>query len=118
MRKILVLLVLAAVLALGTAACGGDDSSSGSGDGTETAVQGDAVAGKAVFTSNCGGCHTLADAETSGAVGPNLDDSAPGFETVQTQVTNGGGSMPAFADKLSADEITNVAAYVSSVAGT
>jgi mono/diheme cytochrome c family protein len=37
---------------------------------------------------------------------------------VQGQVTNGGGAMPAFKDKLSAEEIESVAAYVSSVAGS
>src|SRR4029077_3880872 len=37
---------------------------------------GDPVAGKAIFTgaSGCTGCHTLADAGSSGTVGPNLDD--------------------------------------------
>jgi len=35
------------------------------------------AAGKQVFASNgCGGCHTLSDAGTSGAVGPKLDDLA------------------------------------------
>jgi hypothetical protein len=33
--------------------------------------------GKKVFTSNCGGCHTLAAAGTNGSVGPNLDDLKP-----------------------------------------
>ena len=45
---------------------------------TETAppAEGDPVAGKEVFlgASACGTCHTLADAGTSGTVGPNLDD--------------------------------------------
>src|SRR5262245_28798495 len=45
---------------------------------TETgggAPQGDPVAGKAIFTgaSGCTGCHTLADAGSTGTVGPNLD---------------------------------------------
>ncbi len=37
-------------------------------------VKGDAAAGKEVFSANCAGCHTLADAGAAGAVGPNLDD--------------------------------------------
>ena len=65
----------------------------------------------------CGGCHTLADAGTSGAVGPNLDDAAPDAATVKAFVRGGGGGMPAFGDKLSNAEIDAVAAYVSSVAG-
>ena len=36
------------------------------------------AAGKAVFASTgCGGCHTLADAGTTGNVGPNLDGARP-----------------------------------------
>jgi mono/diheme cytochrome c family protein len=77
----------------------------------------DAAAGKPVFVANCAGCHTLADAAASGAVGPNLDDLKPDEDTVKTQVENGGGAMPAFKGTLSDDEIASVAKYVSSVAG-
>ena len=34
-----------------------------------------------------------------------------------TQVTNGGGGMPAYSGQLSEDDIKNVAAYVSQNAG-
>jgi mono/diheme cytochrome c family protein len=50
-------------------------------------------------------------------VGPNLDDLRPDAATVQRQVTNGGGAMPAFKGQLSDAEIKAVAQYVSSVAG-
>jgi outer membrane protein assembly factor BamB len=76
-----------------------------------------AAAGKTVFISNCGSCHTLADAGTAGAVGPNLDDLEPDRATVERQVRNGGGGMPAFGGRLSDTQISAVAAYVSSVAG-
>ena len=77
-----------------------------------------AASGKEIFsTANCGSCHTLADAGTSGAIGPNLDDAAPDAATVKAIVRGGGGGMPAFGDKLSNAEIDAVAAYVSSVAG-
>jgi mono/diheme cytochrome c family protein len=81
----------------------------------QTAVT--AADGKTVFTESCGGCHTLADAGTNGAQGPNLDELKPSESTVERQVTNGGGGMPAFGDRLSAEQIQAVAAYVSSVAG-
>jgi len=86
---------------------------------TTPAAQGDPVAGKQVFVSTaaCGGCHTLADAGTSGNVGPNLDDAMPTYDKVLTQVTNGGGAMPPFKDSLTQQQIADVAAYVSSVAG-
>ena len=75
------------------------------------------AAGKTVFTTNCAGCHTLADADASGTVGPNLDELQPDEATVQHQVEVGGGPMPAFKGTLSGEEITNVAEYVSTVAG-
>jgi mono/diheme cytochrome c family protein len=86
---------------------------------TEPAGEGDAAAGKEIFLGApaCGGCHTLADAGTSGTVGPNLDDSQPSFELVVDRVTNGQGGMPSFSSTLSEQQIADVAAYVSSVAG-
>ena len=84
---------------------------------TKQAVAATAASGKDVFTSSCGGCHTLADAGTSGAIGPNLDDAAPDAATVKAFVRGGGGGMPAFGDNLSNAEVDAVAAYVSSVAG-
>jgi cytochrome c553 len=80
---------------------------------------GDAAAGKEVFASaGCGSCHTLADAGTSGTVGPNLDDAKPSADLVVERVTNGAGVMPSFKDQLSSKQIQDVAAYVSSVAGS
>ena len=80
---------------------------------------GDPVAGKDVFLTagGCGSCHTLADAGTSGTVGPNLDAASPSFDKAVEQVTNGGGVMPPFKDTLSEQQIQDVAAYVSSAAG-
>ena len=80
---------------------------------------GDAAAGKAVFTSaGCVSCHTLADAGSSGTVGPNLDEAKPSSELVVTRVTNGKGVMPPFKGQLTEQQIHDVAAYVSSVAGS
>jgi cytochrome c6 len=80
--------------------------------------KGDATAGKKVFqTAGCTSCHTLADAGSTGTVGPNLDDAKPSSDLVVDRVTNGKGVMPSFKDQLSATQIQDVAAYVSSVAG-
>lgn len=76
-----------------------------------------ATSGKDIFTANCGSCHTLKDAGTSGTVGPNLDDLKPAEAVVHRQVTNGGAAMPAFKGTLTDAQITAVAKYVSSVAG-
>ena len=51
----------------------------------------------ALFSSTCGGCHTLAVAGTTGNVGPNLDDLMPTKEQVLAAIENGGvgsGQMP------------------------
>ena len=76
------------------------------------------AAGKTVFESaGCASCHTLADAGATGTVGPNLDDAKPDAALVTKRVTTGKGAMPPFKDQLSAAQIADVAAYVSSVAG-
>jgi mono/diheme cytochrome c family protein len=80
--------------------------------GEEEPSEGDPVAGKTVFVANCGTCHVLADAGTSGTIGPNLDDSQPDSALVVDRVTNGQGLMPPFGDSLSETEIADVAAYV------
>ncbi len=86
---------------------------------TTPAADGDPVAGKAVFlgASGCGSCHTLADAGTSGAIGPNLDESQPSFELAVDRITNGQGAMPSFSSTLSEQQIADAAAYVSSASG-
>jgi mono/diheme cytochrome c family protein len=116
----LAVLVVAGVLTLVAAGCGGDDGS-GSADTTPATTtetggngSGDAANGEQVFASaGCGGCHTFEAAGSTGSVGPNLDDAAPSFDTVVSMVTNGGGAMPAFGDDLSEQEIDDVAAFVS-----
>jgi sulfite dehydrogenase len=85
------------------------------GAGTTGAEEGgDEAAGEAVFASaGCGGCHALAAAGSGGTVGPDLDDTSPSFDKVVERVTEGKGAMPSFADRLSEQQIQDVAAYVS-----
>jgi len=73
--------------------------------------------GKIIFMKKCGGCHTLKDAGTTGTRGPNLDQLAPPFARVQTQVINGGQVMPAFKGVLTDQQIKAVARYVATHAG-
>ncbi len=72
-----------------------------------------------IFVQNCGTCHTLAAAGTTGSVGPNLDQLKPSAPTVEKQVTNGGGAMPAFGKTkiLTPKEIKEVSGFVAEVAG-
>jgi mono/diheme cytochrome c family protein len=129
-------LVVAFGLGLAVAGCGGGEevtptpstvegtistTPSTTTTSTTPGPKGDPVAGKAVFTGSagCTGCHTLADAGSTGTVGPNLDtvNPKPTDALVTDRVTNGKGVMPSFKGTLTPQQIADVAAYVSSVAG-
>jgi cytochrome c6 len=75
--------------------------------------------GKQIFLvkADCGSCHTLKDAGSTGTLGPNLDQLKPPLARVQHQVEIGGGPMPKYKGTLTKAEIAAVSAYVSSVAG-
>jgi cytochrome c6 len=77
----------------------------------ETLV-GDANAGASLFAPNCGSCHVLAAAHTTGVNGPNLDDLAPGQTVIVNYVENGSDAMPAFGGTLTGAQINDIAAYV------
>jgi mono/diheme cytochrome c family protein len=119
-RPWLLAAVLVAALVVLAAGCGGgdDEDTSGTTVPAATTTEGGAD-GAAVFESaGCGGCHTLAAAGATGTSGPNLDELQPDKDTVVEQVTNGGGGMPAFGDRLSEEEIDAVATYVADSAGS
>ena len=81
-------------------------------------LKGDPVAGKAVFLqAGCVGCHTLADANATGTVGPNLDQVKPDYRLATARVTLGKGAMPSFKGQLTTQQIANVAAYVVKATG-
>lgn len=81
----------------------------------------DTEKGKKVFTQEaqpaCSVCHALADAGSTGDIGPDLDELKPSRETVVNAVTGGVGIMPAFEESLSAEQIQAVADYVATVTG-
>jgi mono/diheme cytochrome c family protein len=117
--------VLAAVGALGLAACG---DTVGYSEGT-----GDRIRGKELFVKGCGSCHELADAGTNAQIGPNLDFAfvqsrldGLGEDTIQ-QVVRGQIAYPVVdppteipgmpADIYVGQDAEDVATYVASVAG-
>ena len=75
-------------------------------------ANGDPAAGKVVFTTTCGACHTLSAAGTSGTVGPNLDEAKPDQARIIDRVTNGAGAMPSFKGQLTDKQIADVVAFV------
>lgn len=110
---------MAAVLALGAGsigltACGGSSEPA------------DTAAGKTVFAAACASCHTLADAGSTGLIGPNLDDSwrasrEAGFEDVQFAGTIERwirmAQKPMPRNLVEGADARNVSAYIASVAG-
>ncbi|SDG81572.1 c-type cytochrome [Pelagibacterium luteolum] len=76
--------------------------------------------GREVFLEHaepaCGLCHTLADAETEGGIGPILDDLQPSTDQVRLAVTLGVGPMQPYTE-LSEEEIEALAFYVATVTG-
>jgi mono/diheme cytochrome c family protein len=101
-----------------------------SGCGTTTA---DTARGRTLFVKKCGECHTLAQAGTSGNIGPNLDDAfaaarAAGQESetiegvVKAQVeypreNNGDPAVSMPAHVVEGQDLDDVAAYVGEWAG-
>jgi len=105
----------------------------GSGSVGYSKGNGDRANGKELFVKNCGSCHTLADAGTSGKIGPNLDyaflqsrrdglGESTFVQVVRGQIaypvvkpSTGAPGMPA--DILEGQDADDVASYVGSVAG-
>lgn len=102
----------------------------GSQSSSPEEVSSNLQAGKDLFVTNCGACHTLAKAGTDGIIGPNLDEllappsaSPPAPNTVKPRVlaaiNNGGtgqGRMPK--GVISGQQADEVATFVAQVAGT
>jgi mono/diheme cytochrome c family protein len=118
------LAALLATLAVGAAGCGTGGLSEG----------GSVSRGQQLFKDNCGNCHTLAHAGTTGTIGPNLDaafqvahDEDFKESTIRQVVakqikypttdppTEGTVGMPA--NVVKGDDVDDVASYVACAAG-
>jgi mono/diheme cytochrome c family protein len=75
--------------------------------------------GRRLFAMNCGTCHTLAAAQTSGRVGPNLDALRPPkvliLDAIAKGRARGRGQMPA--QLLVGQDAQDVASFVAAAAG-
>ena len=131
MRRRTALLVPIVALVLAAAGCGGGEETQPLPEGVtgttpaqtgETATEettgggeahGDAEAGKQIFMDQgCVSCHTLEAANSTGTVGPNLDEAKPPYDLIVERVTNGASPMPAFKDTLSEQQIQDVSTFV------
>lgn len=120
--------LLASLVALGalTVGCGTNTSASDTGQSTDR--------GRQLFVAKCGTCHTMAQAASSGAQGPDLDDAfmaarKAGMDDdtvksiVRAQVQRPYPSEPNFpgrsmpADIATGNDLEDIAAYVAKYAG-
>lgn len=118
------IVLLLALVALGATAV------VASGCGTTSA---DTARGQVLFKENCGTCHTLAQAGTTGTQGPNLDDAfasareigensdtIEGIVKAQVELPrpeNGDPAVSMPADIVTGQDLDDVAAYVGEWAG-
>ncbi len=93
-----------------------DNNRSAHGGVHLTAAQ---ATGRQLFAANCATCHTLAAAQTTGRVGPNLDVLRPPGVLVLNAIAlgraRGRGQMPA--QLLVGQEARDVASFVAAAAG-
>jgi mono/diheme cytochrome c family protein len=80
---------------------------------SESADTAASAPGADVFAANCASCH---GSDGGGSAGPDLADGAmvdayPAIEDEIAVITEGSPTMPAFADRLTPEEIEAVAAY-------
>ena len=72
--------------------------------------------GKVLFTQKavpaCAICHTLKEAESVGAIGPDLDELKPDYERILQAMQSGLGVMPSFAETLTDEQMKAIATYV------
>lgn len=109
MRIAVILGVVLVVLGTYVVAGGVFDGQSGDDDETTAAqtttsadaeqpLSPDEERGRTLFAENCGACHTLDAAGTTGSVGPNLDeaqnDEAEVLEAIEQGGNEPGGPMP------------------------
>lgn len=65
----------------------------------------------------CALCHTMKNAGTEGAIGPNLDELKPDAKRVAQALRNGIGQMPSYKGSLSDEQIAALALYVAKATG-
>ena len=65
--------------------------------------------------AQCGTCHALKAAGSTGDIGPNLDQLKPSMDRIIYVVTNGIGVMQAWEGILTSEEIEAVSYYVFNV---
>jgi cytochrome c oxidase subunit 2 len=106
-------------------ASGGEEEEEGGGG---AAADGQTLFTDAAQPQACGACHTLAEANTTGTTGPNLDEVVPDMSDDElresivdpsAEVVEGfrDGLMPRYGDSLSEEQVDTLVQYLKEVAG-
>ena len=116
---LVVVFVVGAVAAVTGWVVGHNGSRTGGGASAPTTLTTPSErAGKAVYVeAQCGFCHALSTAGSTGKTGPNLDHLQPSAGLVAAAVRNGSGAMPSYSGQLSPQQIRDVSAFVAASAG-
>ena len=113
MKKVVILMATALALTISTQV-----GAEGGVDPVPTAVL---EHGKELFMTKavpaCAICHTLADADATGAIGPDLDELKPDLSRVKKALQEGMGTMPSFSASMSDEDMDAVAQYVVHATG-
>jgi cytochrome c oxidase subunit 2 len=83
------------------------------GEGASGEGDGEGADAEQIFVANCGSCHVLERAGTSGTIGPGLDGLDADAARVEEQIRRGGGAMPPFDGRLSDAEIEALVQYLT-----
>jgi cytochrome c5 len=123
-RRIAAVVFAAFYVAVGVAVpvlllVGNHDSADAHVNGTTIVLTKQEQDGREIFGTRCASCHTLAAANASGKVGPNLDQLKPPEGLVEDAVERGrqrgNGTMPA--GIVQGRDVAAVSAFVAAVAG-
>ncbi|MGB3796702.1 MAG: cytochrome c [Alteraurantiacibacter sp.] len=114
-----------ALIALGSAALAAptfapmaqeDDHARAEHTGAEavSVTDAEAEASRTLFSQyGCGSCHSFADANGFGSIGPAIDgNDALSVEYVNQTISNGQGAMPSFGGMVSEEEIETLSRYI------
>jgi mono/diheme cytochrome c family protein len=94
--RLVVVAIGAALAAIAVAGCGDTVGYDAGG--------GDRLRGRELFIESCGGCHQLADAGTTGTVGPNLDYA---FYQYRVDASGADPDDPDFQARLADEDVTS-----------
>ena len=72
---------------------------------------------RGLFNDNsCSGCHTLADAQAGGGIGPSLDNNSKlDHDFIVQRIKTGNGPMPSFDGVIPPADIDLLASYIMQV---